>query len=188
MSTNSRTLGRPLSDRVQSDVFEAALRAINDAGIADVSLALLAEQAGVSRQTLYNRWGSVANIVLEALLDRGEQRISDEGSDGKPSLEKYLTSLSDAVSGWAKPGLRSLAALAQSDVEFAARFRNTLIEPRHARLTSAISKDVTVPEHADRIAELIAGSMWFRLLISGQELDAAWVTSMCEVATAVSGD
>jgi AcrR family transcriptional regulator len=166
--------GRPKSSEVTEAVFAAVLLAAADSNVDSISWSQLATAAGVSRQTLYNRWPTVADIVLEALLDRAEREITVRRSDKTLTLATYLADLAKAVNGWAKPGLRSVAAMAQSDPDFAKRFRETLIAPRHSRLVEAIRASNVPAMHVELAAEMIAGSMWYRLLISGEPLDRQW--------------
>ena len=100
-----------------------------------MTLSGLAQRAGVSRQTLYNRWPTVPDLVLDALLEAAEGEVVVDGDGG---LAGYLTRLAGAVDGWARPGLRAIGAYAQSDQRFAARFRNEFLAVRHGRLVEAI--------------------------------------------------
>ncbi|MEQ8497114.1 MAG: TetR/AcrR family transcriptional regulator C-terminal ligand-binding domain-containing protein [Gammaproteobacteria bacterium] len=128
-------------------------------------------------QTLYNRWPSVGDIVLEALLVRAEREIgSDEGesvSNARTRLTMYVTGLNDVLNRWAAPCLKAVVALAQQDAAFALRFRERFLERRHQRLIGVVAAACGPEQDAAQLAELIAGSMWYRLILSGQALDAA---------------
>ena len=127
--------GRPLSPTVEQAVFDETLRLVSLVELSHVTRLAIADGSGVSRQTLYNRWPTIADIVLEALLDRASASI---GSNG-PGLRRYLTELAEAVNGWARPGLRLMVAAAQSDAEFAQRFRDRFMVSRHRALTMAVA-------------------------------------------------
>ena len=179
---DSTLRGRPLSTDVTDAVFRTALEIVNEDGLAKASRREIATRAGVSRQTLYNRWPSVGDIVLEALLVRAEREIgAAEGErtrNPRARLRKYVTGLADALNRWAAPSLTAVAALAQQDAAFAMRFRERFLERRHQRLVSVVAAACSTEQDANEIAELIAASMWYRLMLSGQALDAAWVDSM----------
>lgn len=175
--------GRPLSRQVERAVFDEALRLVALDDASEVTLRAIADGAGVSRQTLYNRWCSTADIVLEALIDRAAVTV---GVIGHTDLRTYLERLADAVNGWARPGLRTVAAYAQLDREFAERFRSRFLDTRHAALTDVVqdAQPLRAARHAEQTAELIAGSLWFRLIITDQPLDDAWIDQMTALARA----
>ena len=58
------------------------------------------------------------------------------------------------------------------------RFRERFLEPRHHRLAEVVEAACTPDRDPALIAELIAGSMWYRLLVSGGTLDGTWVGAM----------
>lgn len=172
--------GRPLSTDVTDAVYATTLAIVAEAGLTKTSRREIAARAGVSRQTLYNRWASVGDIVLDALLVRGERELGaarDAGTN-EVSMREYVSGLADALNRWAAPGLAAVAALAQQDPAFARRFRERFLAPRHRRLTEVVAAHCAPGQDAARIAELIAGSMWYRLLVSGQPLDRAWIDDM----------
>ena len=126
-----------------------------------------------SRRTFANP--TIADITLDALLDRAARTIGVERGSG---LRSYLEELSDAVDGWARPGLRSIATFAQSDARFAERFRTEFLGERHGALTAQLESELGDRARADQLAELIAGSMWYRILVVDRPLDAAWIAEM----------
>lgn len=160
-------------------MFDEALRLAASSSPGAITRRAIAEGAGVSRQTLYNRWASTADILLDALLDRAANTI---GVGGVPDLGSYLRALAGAVNGWARPGLRAVATLAQSDPDVARRFRGEFLDVRHGALTAQVEATVPDPSRAAQVAELIAGSMWYRILIVDVELDRAWVEEMTALA------
>lgn len=188
MSNKKQTRGRPVSGNVSEAVYRAALELVAVSGFARITRSEIAALAGVSRQTLYNRWESVGDIVLEALLVRGEREIgvaveAQAPMTAEEKLRKYLEGLAVALEGWAAPGLKAVVALAQQDEAFAQRFRQNFLGPRHQPLAEVIRGACTANgQDARLVAELIAASMWYRLLISGETLDLVWIDVMTKLA------
>lgn len=176
------TRGRPRSPNVTEAVHATALALVAEAGLASITRSEIATRAGVSRQTLYNRWDTVGDIVLEALLVLGEREIGPSADTdempGPVALRVYIAGLAAALNDWAAPGLKAVTALAQQDAVFAERFREHFLAPRHRRLLAVVAAHCRQPQEAALLAELVAGSMWYRLLVSGQLLDDAWVDAM----------
>ncbi len=139
---------------------------------------------GVSRQTLYNRWETVGDIVLDALLTRGEHEIGLDDRDPATSsatdyLPRCIEELAAALTSWAAPGLKAVAALAQRDAAFAERFRTGFVEPRRQRLAEVVCAACAGSDKdAPMLTEFIVASMWYRLLMTGQPLDERWIDNM----------
>src|SRR6266511_5046821 len=70
------------SARVRSDAIAATLAELAERGYAALSLESIARRAGVHKTTLYRRWGTREELVLEAMLARAGEHISvpDTGS------------------------------------------------------------------------------------------------------------
>ncbi|MEM9607175.1 MAG: TetR-like C-terminal domain-containing protein [Actinomycetota bacterium] len=181
MSKNgSARLGRPLSAEVERAVFAETMRLVDEGDASEITRRSIAAGAGVSRQTLYNRWATTADIVLDALIDRAAASVGVAASD---DLRSYLVELAAAVEGWARPGLRAVVGLAQLDDDFAERFRARFLDTRHAALTRAVAESGALDDlAAAQVAELIAGSLWFRVLVSDRPLDDEWVERMAQLA------
>ena len=185
MSTNqdgpARRRGRPLSATVEQSVFDETLRLVAETTPDALTRRAIADGAGVSRQTLYNRWPTTADILLDALLERASHTI---GIGERTDIRSYLGDLAGAVNGWARPALRAVVTFAQSDPRFARRFHDEFLATRHRALTAAVTTSSSDPSRSDLDAELIAASMWYRVLIVDAELDARWVDDMTRLVIA----
>ena len=76
----SRPGGR--SARVQAAVFEAAIELLREPDWSRISMARIAERAGVNPTTVYRRWGSLENLVGAAIDASVSQRspLPDTGT------------------------------------------------------------------------------------------------------------
>src|SRR5215470_12513669 len=63
------------SARVQVAVFEATLQLLEERGYEGLSMASIAERAGVHETSLYRRWKTKEQLILEALDRRMAQEI-----------------------------------------------------------------------------------------------------------------
>ncbi len=75
-----RTGGR--SARVRAAVLRATLDALVDGGADELSIHEVAQRAGVHETSIYRRWGTRANLILDAVLSEIEAAvpIPDTGS------------------------------------------------------------------------------------------------------------
>ncbi|MEO1059064.1 MAG: TetR-like C-terminal domain-containing protein [Actinomycetota bacterium] len=183
MSTNphERTRGRPHSVDVEHAVYAETLRLVAMGTAPALTRRAIADGAGVSRQTLYNRWLTVGDIVLDALMAQAERTIGVNPND--LGLRGYLTDLAESVNGWARPGLRYIVAAALLDTDFAARLRSRFLNERHGRLQAAVADERPLAsEQVGAVAEVIAATMWYRIVIVDERLDEQWIDAMCALA------
>ena len=70
------------SARVQDAVFEATMQLLEERGYAGLSIAAIAERAGIHETSLYRRWKTKEQLILEAIDRRVAQEIPapDTGS------------------------------------------------------------------------------------------------------------
>jgi AcrR family transcriptional regulator len=68
-----RTGGR--SARVRSAVLQATLETIAERGPAGLTINEIARRAGVHASSILRRWGSVENLILDALLDYSQSEL-----------------------------------------------------------------------------------------------------------------
>jgi AcrR family transcriptional regulator len=182
-----RAPGRPRNEQMESRVLAVARALVTERGYPSVTMAMIAMEAGVAKQTLYRRWSSKAEIILQAFLESASGP-GDVGYDRlRPTLERFLSGLFAHLE---RDGaaIRSLIASAQSDPPFLQHFRNLFIAPREAALAAILSEAVVRRELAENsdiavLSDMIHGAFWYRLLL-GETLDAAYakrlITMVCQ--------
>ncbi|WP_321803434.1 TetR/AcrR family transcriptional regulator [Burkholderia sp. BCC1988] len=125
-------------------VIEAALQLLRECtSIAEVSLEAVAREAGVTRLTVYNQFGSRRGL-LEAVFDRlaqnaGMHAIADAMAEPDPfvALEQMVRL---AIGVWSKnEPIARLFAEAQIDPEFAELMAQRVQKRRHA-LTALVAR------------------------------------------------
>jgi len=180
MNQPKPVFGRPKDDSVSTALKAAALRMVQREGYRHVTIASITREAGVARQSLYNRWNTKADLVLAALADTGmhadgafEQR--DLGSS-RARLAEFLTIVFVRLDRDADI-LRSLIAAAQDDPEFGAAFHSRFVAPREAMVMKLLREaqhagEIPVDRNIGVISAMIHGAFWYRLL-NRLPLDAA---------------
>jgi AcrR family transcriptional regulator len=157
-------------------------------GYDEVTTEMIARAAGVSKQTIYRRWRTKADLVLDAFLEHAKTSV-DQGFAKTPvSVEQELagflhqTFMALQETG---PAIRSLMAWAQQDPEFLASFRERFIEPRRTVLRSiilrALADDRRDAERALNAAVIaLYGAVWYRLLLD-EPFDAQFGADLARV-------
>jgi AcrR family transcriptional regulator len=77
--------GRPLDEELSDAILDAAIELIGEEGYAGVSIAAVAQRAGVHRPAIYRRWPGKLDLVVAALRrlkppppDRDTGRVRDD--------------------------------------------------------------------------------------------------------------
>ncbi|MHB1801374.1 MAG: TetR/AcrR family transcriptional regulator [Actinomycetes bacterium] len=177
--------GPKRSEQAQMAILTAAFELTRDEGYRNVTIEGIAARAGVGKQTVYRWWATKADVLLEALATKAELRVSvaDRGSY-RAELEEFLR---DSFTLLAFPGvtqaLRSLMAEAQLDPEFAARFRAGFLDRRRAALSEIFQRahgrgDAPRGVPDELIADLVFGTIWYRMLATDRPLREADVAPL----------
>ncbi|MBE3636800.1 TetR/AcrR family transcriptional regulator [Mangrovicoccus algicola] len=172
--------GRPPDRQAGRAVRQAALQLMREKGYAGVSIAAIAARAGVARQTLYNRWPTKADLVLDAVFEEtGRNAPALPGGappEGQAGLEAFLLQVLGHLQQDGDP-LRALIAAAQHDPVFRDALRARFVLPRERIVTDLLIRaqargEIAAHRDPGLLSQLVHGIFWYRLL-NGQELDAA---------------
>ena len=171
--------GRPRDEAVGPAILTAARKLVVEHGYEAVTTRMIADAAGAGKQTIYRRWPSKAELVLDAFLAYAEAEVDQPRRGSAPVREQvagFIRRTFDALVETG-PAVRSLMATAQHDEAFRTSFRTRFIEPRRRALMGLLKTAVVdglLPPDADVEAATIAlyGAVWYRLLL-GEPMDDA---------------
>lgn len=177
----------------------AALRAAEDAlienGFEALDLADIARRADIGKTTVYRRWGTLAALVADLLVDMAEQsspRTETGSLDGDLRANARLVhkTLTDPRSGAL---FKAVITAASSDADTAAalhRFYATRIAEWAPCVEQAAARG-EVPQGTDaaEVIRAVSAPMYYRFLVSGDALDAASAdrAALAAVAAARAG-
>lgn len=179
--------GPKRSEKAHDAILKAAQEVLADTGYQKASIERIAKQAGVGKQTIYRWWPSRAALFMEvyATLAQKHVRPPDEGSLSE-DLKKLWKQLSRFYSRTAAgPALAGLLAEAQSDARVAEGFRGEFLV-RRRRITlqlleAAVARgEVRAGVDLERTVDLLAGAVWYRLLVDGAPPTAKGVEELVE--------
>src|SRR5580693_10580271 len=83
----------PRVRRTRERILAAARELLSEVGPTGLSYSLLAERAGVTRQTLYRHWPRRAALLVDLILTGPEADYPQPGSDPRQVLTGWLASL-----------------------------------------------------------------------------------------------
>jgi AcrR family transcriptional regulator len=175
------------SARVRADAIAATLAELAESGYSALSFENVARRAGVHKTTLYRRWGTREELVLEAMLDRAAQRISvpDTGSLRQDLFELARTAAANAATPEVAAMARAVAAQAPHDSRLAAanrRFWDERLAMDAAIVEGAIQRGELVCETDARLViESLLGPIHLRLLLTGEPIDDSFLQAVVDV-------
>ncbi len=189
-----RLPGRPRSERARQAVLAAALELAAEEGPAGLHMDAIARRANVSKETLYRWWHSKADVMLDALAERGQQTIPlpDTGRL-RDDLRAFLRATVDSADAATVRLLHHLAAAAASDEATASQIRDRFLATRRAALGQILQRAVAradiTGEDAALAVDLVYGSMWYRLIFRIGPVDYRWADQVADaVANLAAGD
>ena len=177
MSSAKRGRGRPRSEEAHRAILGAAEKLLLEHGLAGVSMDEIADDAGVSKATIYRWWPSKELLALEALLHSWESELDDKKTD-TGTLRGDLRAI---LRPWVKrvterrftPLIAALTAEAQRDRHFAQTWRERFMESRRMGdrelFARAIRRgEINAKTDIDLALDMIFGTLYHRLLHAHQ--------------------
>lgn len=177
--------GRPLNAEASAALKAAALRLIRESGYDKVTIAAIAKEAGVARQTLYNRWNTKAELVLEAVFEETHNYAADPmleaAGDCRALLENFLIKVFQHLNVDGDI-LRALIAAAQQDRAFQDAFLADFVQPRERMMTALLHHaqehgELSPNRDPEVISAMVHGAFWYRLL-NRKPLDADYARAI----------
>lgn len=144
------------SERIRRAVLAAAADLAASADPASITVAALAGRSGVSEVTIYRRWGTADNVLVEAAVEhaKGRRPIPLTG-DVRADLTAWAKAVEDAVAD--QSGLGLLTAVAAAAAHGSQYSLQDLLEPLRERLQTLLDMadppaTLTVEDTLDHIA------------------------------------
>lgn len=180
-SSRPRPGGR--SARVVAAVHAATLALLEEAGFDNLQLAAVAERAAVNRTTVYRRWPTRTDLVADLLTTFTSENVPTPDTGTLASdLEALLGSIAVALESRAiRSVLRSAQDAAESDP--AARAAQAAFWERRFQLSGVVVERAIgrgeLPACTDprEVLEAAAGPVYFRILCTSDDADAAFIAA-----------
>ncbi|WP_137993282.1 TetR/AcrR family transcriptional regulator [Streptomyces vilmorinianum] len=186
-SSRSRT-GRPRSTEADAAILEATRAALVELGWSKLTMGDVAGRAGVAKTTLYRRWASKNELVVDAvavLFD--ELELPDLGSL-RADIEHVVLQFAALLQRpETKTALMAVVAESTRDEPLRERIRASIVDRqkrlvlegrRRAQDRGELPADrdpETVDGTDDLIFDVIAGAVVHRALVSAEPVDEEWV-------------
>ena len=182
------------SEEARIAVLEAADNLLAERGFAGVTIEGIAARAGVAKQTIYRWWDSKTAILFDALTQDAEEFFTsadtgDLGSDLRVRLRAVATFLTTTDAGAVA---RALAGQAQHDPAVAARFAAEFTARQRALDRALLVRarargDLAPGTDIDLAIDQLAGPVYYRVLITGEPVPAAFTDAIVDAFLAAGG-
>lgn len=183
-----KKLGRPRSEKTKQAILSAAYKLLLGNGFGAVTVEKIAERAGVSKATIYKWWPNKAAVVMDAFFDAAVVRlpIPDTGSTINDmiiqvnNLAKFLISREGKV-------INEIIAEGQFNQKLAEAYRAIYFKPRRLDSRYILERGISRGElkedlDIELVIDLIFGPLFYRLLITGDMVDEAFIKDLINYA------
>lgn len=182
-------LGRKRDHTRDPEILDAAIDVLAESGFDGMTIDMVAARAKAGKATIYRRWPSKADLVLDAVAcmkaaDLDPERLPDTGTL-RGDLVAMIRPRSIEEGERKLRIMGGLFGLISTSPELATAVHEAILEPRLAVNRLFLRRAVDRGEiSADRDIELLArvasGMAAFRMLVEQQPLDAAYLTSLID--------
>jgi AcrR family transcriptional regulator len=179
------------SSRVRTAAITATLAELAENGYAGLSLERIARRAGVNKTSLYRRWGTREQLVLEAMLERTSEHVPvpDTGSLREDLRALATTAAANASTPEVAAMARAVAADSPRDGKLARaskRFWAERLALDGVIVERAIERgEVRSDTVPSELIEAVIGPIHLRLLLTHEPVDPGFIERI--VDTVVDG-
>jgi AcrR family transcriptional regulator len=186
-AVDERSAGRPRDPAIDARVLEVARRHLARHGYEALSVAAVAQEAGTTRQAVYRRWPTKADLATAAIaaMSAAADRLptDDPFADLVEELEAYRRGISrpDGVSMVGTMLLRS------TDPALVALYRERIVSPRRARLRAILERGraaglLDASDHdVEAVVTMLTGS-WYATVLAGERPSEDWPARVAVLA------
>ncbi|RCG15652.1 TetR/AcrR family transcriptional regulator [Streptomyces diacarni] len=176
------------------ELLQVTLDLAVEVGYAGLSIEAVARRAGVGKHTIYRRWSSMAELLLDALSRAWTSDLDyrDTGDVRADLREQFLRSAPALSSPPIGPVYRAVIAEAQSDAALRATLHERFLVTVEQRTLERITLAQSTGELVDGVdlefaAEVLCGTLYYRALLTDRPIDEAAVDGLLEMFMAAYG-
>jgi AcrR family transcriptional regulator len=170
-----RRPGRPRSEQAEQAIIEATLDLFAEQGFEGVCVEAVAARAGVGKATIYRRWPNKEELLLAAF---GSLKSPYPEPGGVCARDDLVAMLSVMCADRADPRKARRYALllgeGQKYPRLMARYKETVIEPRHEAIRAVIRRGIESGElRADTDVEIAMLALTGTILAKEKSADGS---------------
>ena len=168
----ARGRGRPRSEAAHRAILDATLTLLDEGGYRPLTIEAVAARAGVGKTTIYRRWPSKLELVIEAVSQvRPALPTEDTGSPQGDFIAFQRAQITRVAAGALPRIAPRLLAESVGDEELHAAFQRTLIAPLREAIGEVLQRGVDRGElrgdlDLELATDIVHGTVVYRILLS----------------------
>lgn len=173
--------GRPRDATRDAALRNAAMEVLAEVGYRALTMDAVAAQARAGKATIYRRWESKLDLVIDTCTQLVQRNIPEPDSGSlEQDLTEFLSAFATFLSGPVGKAAQALVGELPHEPELAGAFRQSFLLPQRDVLRRVIDRGVQRGEiradaPIDTVAELAGAALIHRLMLTGEPLDARFV-------------
>ncbi|HET8618849.1 MAG TPA: TetR/AcrR family transcriptional regulator [Acidimicrobiales bacterium] len=184
-----RRPGRPRDARADETIMRASVEVLADKGPSGFTVDEVAARAGCGKATIYRRWPSRANLLLDTAHRMGlEPDVVDTGSvrdDLVVLMSQLGTKLRETPAGRIMPAVIAEASVnPEMRAVLGAFVRDRRQRPRDVVVRGIERGQVRADTDVDLLLDVLGGTVFYRELVSGEPADEEFVGRLLDVVLA----
>lgn len=184
---SSATAGHRRGKAVRDNVLSAALNELLNVGVDGVTVASVAEAAGVHVTSIYRRWRTREQLITDAVLSHLDPlaiEVPDTGSV-RDDLIALLAGLDESMSSPQNWALLRLATM-PIEIERLEEARRRIADERMTEVATILDRGVERGEIASGIDHRLAleamyGPIYARRLLAHEQVDEAYLEGLVDL-------
>jgi AcrR family transcriptional regulator len=183
-STLGRPPGRPRTG-VNAVVFAATLNTVDELGYARATVERIAAKAGVAKTTIYRRWPSKGELIVDCLLDA----FGPVPLEGASRVELMSSAIAWIVAKIGEPGVGDAFAGVFSDAVSDPVLRGVLSTRLQDPYRLALQDALGEPEHRVLFfIDVVVGTLLHRMGMTGEPMVDDDVAALIEMVVPYFAD
>jgi AcrR family transcriptional regulator len=178
--------GRPRDPTRDQAILAATLGLLGELGYEQVTVRAIAQRAGAGLATLYRRWPTKEDLVVDAVASFKVGDVEPEvGLDPMEALVDHVLTVVELLQGSHSGLIPGIVGQIPHNPALAEALRTKLVLPRLRSVTALLGALPGVdPDRVAEAAELIPSSVFFQIILLGRRLSEADVRRVIDTAVA----
>ncbi|MQY30622.1 putative HTH-type transcriptional regulator [Nocardia sp. RB56] len=187
MSEQQSRPGRKRDSSRDGAILQATLDVLAAAGYEGMTTDMVAARANASKATIYRRWPSKAELVVEAVESLRAEPLGDAPDTG--SLAGDLAAMLDTSGNAAESRkfkvVMGLLSLLPQDADLANAVQRRILGPRSAAIRVAVEREqarggIVADRDAGLLALVVMATITYRLIVTGEPVDRTFLTALAD--------
>ena len=189
MADDGTRFGRPRDPSRDGAILTAALDLLGEVDYERVTVRAIAQRAGAGLATIYRRWPTKEDLVVEAVERVPHFSPALTGDDPFEALVSLLGGVLDLLQGPRRGLVPNLVGQLPHNPALAEALRTRLVAARLDAVAEQVGAIRGVDaDRAREAAELLPASLFFQVLVLGRRLSEADVRRLVRAVVAPGGD